>query len=146
MVHQNRGRLTVDPDGNWRFYTNSVPAGCTALGTVTRDGETGALVVTEAGIYSMLNERVYRALDQRKVKAALSPEGGRGRPALGERAMTQAERAAKAKRDLEGSGGRLLNKVALRREANDVLASEMVRTGETAGDVINRALAALGGS
>ena len=50
------------------------------LGTVTRDGETGALVVTEAGIYSMLNERVYRALDQRKVAAALSPEDGRGRP------------------------------------------------------------------
>ena len=57
--------------------------------------------------------------------------------------MTQAERAAKAKRALEGAGGRLLNKVALRREANDVLASEMARTGEVAGDVINRALVAL---
>ncbi len=80
MVHENRGRLTVDPDGNWRLYTNSIPGGCTVLGTVTRDGETGALVITEAGIYSMLNERVYRALDQRKVKAALVPEDGRGRP------------------------------------------------------------------
>ena len=80
MVHQNRGRLTVDSDGNWRLYTNSMPAGCTALGTVTRDGETGALVITDAGIYSMLNARVYRALDQRRIKAALSPEDGRGRP------------------------------------------------------------------
>lgn len=80
MVHQNRVRLTVDPGGNWRLYTNSMPAGCTALGTVTRGGETGALVITEAGIYSMLNERVYSTLDQRKVNAALDPEDGRGRP------------------------------------------------------------------
>lgn len=71
---------------------------------------------------------------------------GRGRPAIGSRAMTQAERAAKAKRALEDAGGRLLNKVALRREANDVLASEMARTGETAADVINRALSDLAGS
>ena len=80
MVHQNRGRLTVDTDGNWRLYTNSVPGGCTVLGTVTRDGETGALVVTEAGIYSMLNARVYRGLDQRKVKAALGVPMDVGRP------------------------------------------------------------------
>ena len=80
MTHERRGRFIVDPDGNWRLYTNSVPGGCTVLGTVTRDGETGALVITEAGIYSMLNERVYRSLDQRKVKSALSSEDGRGRP------------------------------------------------------------------
>jgi len=82
MTHENRGRLTVDPDGNWRLYTNSIPAGCTVLGTVTRDvGETGALVLTNAGIYSMLNERVYRGLDQRKVRAALGmPDAPVGRP------------------------------------------------------------------
>ena len=71
---------------------------------------------------------------------------GRGRRALGERAMTQAERAAKAKRELEDAGGRLLNKVAIKPEANRILASEMARTGETAADVINRALAALAGT
>lgn len=81
MTHEGRGRLTVDPDGNWRLYTNSIPAGCTALGTITRDGETGALVQTEAGIYSMLNARVYRALDQRKVRAALGLNNDAGRPA-----------------------------------------------------------------
>ncbi len=71
--HLNRGRITIDPDGNWRLYTNSIPAGCTVLGTVTRgETETGVLVQTEAGIYSMLNHRVYKALDQRKVIAALS--------------------------------------------------------------------------
>ena len=68
---------------------------------------------------------------------------GRGRPAIGSRAMTQAERAAKAKRALEDAGGRLLNKVAIKPEANRILASETGRTGETAADVINRALAAL---
>ena len=83
MTHENRGRLTVNTDGNWRLYTNSIPAGCTVLGTVTRDGvETGALVQTEAGIYSMLNARVYRGLDQRKVAAALEIEQTTvGRPA-----------------------------------------------------------------
>ena len=69
--------------------------------------------------------------------------GGRGRPAIGARAMTQAERAAKAKRELEDAGGRLLNKVAIKPDENRILASEMDRTGETASDVINRAIAAL---
>ena len=68
---------------------------------------------------------------------------GRGRPAIGARAMTQAERAAKAKRELEDAGGRLLNKVAIKPDENRILASEMARTGETASDVINRAIAAL---
>lgn len=81
MTHENRSRLAVDTDGNWRLYTNSAPGGCTVLGTVSRDGETGALVVTEAGIYSMLNARVYRGLDQRKVKAALGIPQDVGRPA-----------------------------------------------------------------
>lgn len=81
--HLNRGRIVVDPNGNWRLYTNSIPAGCKVLGTVTRDGvETGALVQTEAGIYSMLNARVYRGLEQRKVAAALGIEQTTvGRPA-----------------------------------------------------------------
>ena len=68
---------------------------------------------------------------------------GRGRQAIGARAMTQAERAAKAKRELEDAGGRLLNKVAIKPDENRILASEMARTGETASDVINRAIAAL---
>jgi hypothetical protein len=81
--HLNRGRIVVDTNGNWRLYTNSIPAGCTVLGTVTQDGvETGALVRTEAGIYAMLNARVYRSLEQRKVAAALGIEQTPvGRPA-----------------------------------------------------------------
>ena len=79
----NRGRITVDIHGAWRLYTNTAPAGCRMLGTVERDGDVGALALTEAGIYSMVNARVFRALDQRKVCGALaearSGSGGAGR-------------------------------------------------------------------
>lgn len=45
MTHTNRGRLTVDTNGNWRLYTNTIPVNSTPLGTVTRDeSDTGALV------------------------------------------------------------------------------------------------------
>jgi hypothetical protein len=78
----NRGRVVVNRDGNWRLYTYSLPAGCTVFGTVTRDEiETGALVKTKAGIYSMLKGRVYKSLDQRKVLSALGePLRPVGRP------------------------------------------------------------------
>jgi hypothetical protein len=68
----NRARLTVDLSGNWRIYTNTLPTGASALGTVTRGiGDTGALVRTQAGIYVQCNAGVLRSLDQRKVAAAL---------------------------------------------------------------------------
>jgi hypothetical protein len=84
MTHNNRGRVTVDLGGNWRLYTNSAPAGCAMLGTVTRDEvETGALAITEAGIYTMVNARIFCALDQDKIKASLAEaratHGGPGR-------------------------------------------------------------------
>lgn len=75
----NRGRYVVDSNGNWKLYTRAAPGVCEMLGTITRDGgEMGALVRTEAGIYSMLNDRVFRALDQQKVKAALGLVGTHG--------------------------------------------------------------------
>ena len=79
MTHENRGRLTVKTDGNWRLYTNTLPANSTALGTVTRDEtDTGALVRIEAtGAYVQVNASVIRSLDGRKVAAAL---GTAGRP------------------------------------------------------------------
>jgi len=80
MTHENRGRLTVNTDGNWRLYTNTLPINSTPLGTVTRDeADTGALVRIEAtGAYVQVNASVIRALDGRKVAAAL---GTAGRPA-----------------------------------------------------------------
>lgn len=79
MTHENRGRLTVNTDGNWRIYTNTLPANSTPLGTVTRDeSDTGALVRIETtGAYVQVNASVMRSLDGRKVAAAL---GTAGRP------------------------------------------------------------------
>ncbi len=79
MTHNNRGRLTVDANGNWRLYTNTLPANATPLGTVTRDvGDTGALVrMDKTGVYAQINAGAIRNLDGRKVAAAL---GITGRP------------------------------------------------------------------
>lgn len=79
MTHTNRGRLTVNADGNWRLYTNTLPANSTPLGTVTRDeSDTGALVrINTTGAYVQVNASVMRSLDGRKVAAAL---GAAGRP------------------------------------------------------------------
>ena len=73
-------KLTVDAAGNWRLYTNTVPAGAVVLGTVTRDGtDTGALVRMEkTGAYLQINAGCARSLDGRAVAAAL---GTGGRPA-----------------------------------------------------------------
>ena len=79
MTHTNRDRLTVDPNGKWQFYTHTLPANWTPLGTVTRDdGSTGALVRVEStGLYAQVNAGCSRSLDGRKVAAAL---GKAGRP------------------------------------------------------------------
>ena len=74
MTGLNRGRITVNLGGAWRLYTDTAPAGCRMLGTVTRDSEVGALAMTEVGIYSMVNARVFRSLNQRKVLTALNQE------------------------------------------------------------------------
>lgn len=85
MTHNNRGRLTVDPGGKWRLYTNTLPANSRALGTVTREGyDTGALVLIEVtGLYVQANAGCIRSLPQAKVAAALAEvrtgQGGPGR-------------------------------------------------------------------
>lgn len=72
--HPNRGHLTVDINGKWRLYTDSLPVGWTPLGTVTRDAYgTGALVrIESSGLYVQINAGTVRSLDQRKVLAALN--------------------------------------------------------------------------
>lgn len=74
MGHGNRGRLTVNHDGAWRLYTNTLPDGSQAVGTVGRgEGDTGALVLMPVtGLYVQINAGALRPLDQRKVRAALS--------------------------------------------------------------------------
>jgi hypothetical protein len=78
--HPNRRRrLAVDPAGDWRLYTTTLPEGSTPLGTITRDeGDTGALVrIDRTGLYVQVNAGAVRSLDGRKIAAAL---GTAGRP------------------------------------------------------------------
>ena len=91
MTHENRGRLTVNTDGNWRLYSNTIPANSIAIGTVTRAiGDTGALVKIEAtGLYVQVNAGVVRSLNQRKVKSELGIEPVRGRPSVEEPARNR---------------------------------------------------------
>ena len=75
MTHANRGRLTVNADGNWRLYATTIPAGADALGTVTKGTETGALIrYRSTGMYAQLNAGAVRSLDQDKIRAALSQQ------------------------------------------------------------------------
>lgn len=72
MTHTNRGRLTVNIGGDWRLYTQTIPTGAEAVGTVTRDEtDTGALVLNRTGIYAQVNAGAMRSLDQRKIWAAI---------------------------------------------------------------------------
>ena len=75
MTHTNRGRLTVNADGNWRLYSNTIPPGADALGTVTKGTEMGALIrYRSTGVYAQLNAGAVRSLDQSKIRAALSQQ------------------------------------------------------------------------
>ncbi len=88
MTHNNRGRLTVALGGAWRLYSNTIPAGSRALGTITRDiGDTGVLVQVDAtGLYVQVNAGAVRPLPQSKVAAAVEAarSGSRGGPGRGQ--------------------------------------------------------------
>lgn len=72
MVGPNRGRYAVVLDGSWRLYTNTIPPGSDILGRICREGESGALIRTQAGILCQLNDGVIRTLNQRKAAAAFA--------------------------------------------------------------------------
>lgn len=69
--------ITINPDGKWKLYTTTIPDGSKILGTITREGiDTGALVWFEkTGRYAQVNAGVVRAIDGRKVAAALGTLG-----------------------------------------------------------------------
>lgn len=70
--HPSRGRLSVDLAGKWRYYANILPVSGVALGTVTKDGSTGALVwIERTGIYVRCNAGSIVVLPQAKVQAAI---------------------------------------------------------------------------
>jgi hypothetical protein len=100
MTHNNRGRLTVDLGGNWRWYANIIPVGSKCIGTVTTaHGETGALVFTGSGIYARLNAGALVALPQVKVQAAVTAAraGTHGGPGRGQ-GVTAADGATSLRR------------------------------------------------
>lgn len=106
MTHNNRGRLTVDPNGNWRIYTNTIPANATPIGTVTRDiGDTGALARMNAtGAYVQVNAGAIRSLDGRKVAAALGTAGRPVEMAGGKRSNIYLDAASREKAERIGNG------------------------------------------
>ena len=67
----NRDRIIITPSGPWRLYQSAALPGWGMLGTVQRGMEIGALAESPAGLLVQLNAGVARALDQRKVRAAL---------------------------------------------------------------------------
>ena len=71
MTGLNRGRYTAKVDGPWRLYTLVCPAGWKMIGTIQRGLEIGALALSPVGIYCQVNAGGIRALDQRKVLAAV---------------------------------------------------------------------------
>jgi hypothetical protein len=91
MTGLNRGRYTVTLGDGWRLYSNTIPAGSTALGTIERDGERGALIRTPAGLLAMLNAEAIRSLDQRKAKAAIGEPTGRPSLPAGEAKTSRLE-------------------------------------------------------
>lgn len=69
---------TIDPNSNWRLYTNTIPQGGTVIGAIHRGiGDVGALVHFEAtGLYVQVNAGASRSLDQRAVSTALKAKDG----------------------------------------------------------------------
>ena len=106
MTHNNRGRLTVDASGNWRLYTNTIPANATPIGTVTRDiDDTGALVRIETtGAYVQVNAGAIRSLDGRKVAAALGTAGRPAEMAGGKRSNIYLDAASREIAERIGNG------------------------------------------
>lgn len=106
MTHNNRGRLTVDLNGNWRLYTNTTPANATPLGTVTRDEcDTGALVrMDKTGKYVQVNAGTIRRLDGRKVAAAIGTAGRPAEMAGGKRSNIYLDAASREIAERLGNG------------------------------------------
>lgn len=76
-------RVTVDPSGDWRACTDTLPKGCRLFGTVSIGQATGALVqladsgnlvMVRAGVIGMLNQRKVRELLEAAERQDTTPE------------------------------------------------------------------------
>lgn len=66
--------LIVDLDGDWQHYTDKLPPGSKALGTVTQiNGKKGALIrIGKSGPYALVGSEMMHWLDTRMVQDAIS--------------------------------------------------------------------------
>jgi hypothetical protein len=66
-------RLAVDPHGDWRTFTATLPKDCEVLGTVTiGKGDTGALVrLAPSKNYVKVTDGTIAMLNQRQINIAL---------------------------------------------------------------------------
>ncbi len=76
-------RVAVDPAGDWRACTDTLPKGCRVLGTISKGQDTGALVqladsrnlvMVMAGVIGMLNQRQVRQLLEAAERQDTAPE------------------------------------------------------------------------
>lgn len=76
-------RVAVDPAGDWRACTDTLPKGCKVLGTVSIGQNAGALVqladsgnlvMVRAGDIGMLNQRQVRQLLEAAERLDTAPE------------------------------------------------------------------------
>lgn len=81
---RNRGKLLVDPEGDWQQIVRILPKGHKAVGVVRQGNEApGVLAFVESsGEYVQLNAEGTRTLDQRKVRAALGLPNPVGKPRM----------------------------------------------------------------
>lgn len=93
--------------GNWKLYwgTMPLPDGAQALGVVSRDSGTGALVLLASGQYVQGNAGGIRTLPQREVRDALAVS--QAAAALGRKGgSATSEAKAAASRENGKRGGR----------------------------------------
>lgn len=65
-------RVSVDPAGDWRACTDTLPRGCKVLGTVSIGADTGALVrLADSGNLVMVRNGEIAMLNQRQVRQLL---------------------------------------------------------------------------
>ena len=81
---RNRGKIQVDPGGDWRGILKTLPQGYKAVGVVWQGNEApGVLALDTSSQYVQLNAEGARTLDQRKVRAALGLSNPVGKPRIG---------------------------------------------------------------
>lgn len=98
--------LTVSKNGNWQLYWGVMPLpdGAQALGTVSRESGTGALLKLASGAYVQGNAGGIRTLPQNEVDAALAVSNAAA--ALGRSTSARKTAANRAKANLPPGPGK----------------------------------------